>query len=312
MVDSDKGYADLAVGTSVADAIAATARRFRDAGVHFGHGTDNADDEAAALVFHIVGAVYPVAAADYARRLDGGQLQRLAEIVMARITSRDPVAYLINEAWFAGLQFYVDNRVLVPRSPIAELIVERFEPWADSTAVTRILDLCTGSACIAIACASAFPEAAVDASDISPDALEVAAMNVARHALEQRVKLLQSDLFAALEGRRYDLIVSNPPYVSRAEMAELPAEYRREPGLGLEAGDDGLRLVRRILHNARRHLTDNGLLVVEVGASQAALEAAYPRVPFTWVEFEHGGEGVFLMSAGELDVFAAEFASAEE
>ena len=312
MADDENGYTDLAVGTSVADAIAWAALHFRDAGVHFGHGTDNADDEAAALVFHVVGATYPVAGADYARPLDAGQLRRLTEIVEARIASRDPAAYLINEAWFAGLRFYVDNRVLVPRSPIAELIGDRFEPWTDSGSVARVLDLCTGSGCIAIACATAFPEATVDASDVSADALDVAAINVAQHGLEDRVGLVQSDLFENLEGRRYDLIVSNPPYVSQAEMEQLPAEYIREPSLGLEAGKDGLRLARRILDNARQHLTDNGLLVVEVGASQAALEAAYPRVPFTWVEFAHGGEGVFLMSAGELDAFAAEFASARE
>lgn len=312
MAEDGKIPADAAIGATVADAIEWAAMRFRAANIHFGHGTDNPDDEAAALVFHVAGVTYPANAGDYSKRLDEKQRRQLMALVEARISSRDPAAYLIGEAWFAGLRFFVDNRVLVPRSPIAELIGDRFEPWIDSGSVMRILDLCTGSGCIAIACAVEFPRATVDASDVSADALEVASMNVARHGLEDRVRLVHSDLFENLEGRRYDLIVSNPPYVSKAEMEQLPAEYTREPRLGLEAGTDGLQLARRILDNAREHLTDRGLLVVEVGASQPALEAAYPRVPFTWVEFEYGGEGVFLMSAGELDAFSAEFAVAEE
>jgi ribosomal protein L3 glutamine methyltransferase len=303
--DNDKP-ARLAADATVADAIEWSAARFDSAGLFFGHGTENSLDEAAALVMHMVGANYPVAARVYREVLDAAQRQRLAEIVDERIATRKPAAYLIREAWFAGLRFYVDERVLVPRSPIAELISDRFEPWCDSGAVRNILDLCTGSGCIGVACAEAFPDAAVDASDVSEDALAVAAINVERFGLADRVELVRSDIFNELEGRRYDLIVSNPPYVSLAEMAKLPPEYVCEPGLGLEAGADGLRLVRRILDNARTHMTDNGLLVVEVGASQTALEAAYPRVPFTWVEFEHGGEGVFVMTSSELDEFRAE------
>ena len=293
-------------GATAAEAIDWVADRLQRADLYYGHGTDNPHDEAAAIVFFVAGARYPVAADAYDRVLGDSQRDALVDLLGARIESRKPLAYLTHEAWFAGLPFYVDERVLVPRSPIAELIAERFEPWIRAEAVTRILDLCTGSGCIGIACAQAFPAARVDASDISEEALAVAAENVQRFDLGDRVRLVRSDLFAQLEPARYDLIVSNPPYVSAEEMERLPDEYRREPALGLAAGNDGLRMVRPILENARAYLADHGLLVVEVGASQAALEAAYPLVPFTWVEFAHGGEGVFLMTAAELDEFGAE------
>ena len=221
--------------------------------------------------------------------------ERIRELVARRISSREPVAYLLKKAWFAGLPFYVDERVLVPRSPIAELIRDRFSPWIKPDEPTRILDLGTGSGCIAIACAAAFPDATVDATDIDPGALEVARINCEKHDVASRVNLIEADLFSTLQGSKYDVIISNPPYVPDEEMQALPAEYRHEPSLALAAGAAGLDMVARILSEAHGHLRPHGILVVEVGNARAALEEKYPRIPFTWLEFEHGGEGVFVM-----------------
>lgn len=225
-----------------------------------------------------------------------------------RIEQHKPAAYITNEAWFAGLSFYVDERVLIPRSPIAEMIHQQFSLWIDPDQVNNILDLCTGSGCIAIACAYAFDHAMVDASDISADALAVAEINRRDHGLEDRVQLLESDLFESLPGKRYDIIVSNPPYVSLQEMAELPAEFEFEPGASaLAAGETGMDIVLPMLVQARDYLTDDGILVVEVGYSKPALEALLPEVPFFWVDFEFGGEGVFVLTANQLDTYQADF-----
>jgi len=289
-----------------ADFIRWGASAFTAAGLHFGHGTDNAADEAAWLVLHALHLPPDVPPYFFQSRLTGAEKQAVYDLLCRRVEERKPAAYLTGQAWFGGLSYLVNEHVLVPRSAIAELIGQQYAPWIEPEAVSDILDLCTGSGCIAIACAHAFPAAQVDASDVSGKALQVARANVARYALEERVHLVESDLFAALGNKRYDIIVSNPPYVGREELATLPAEYRHEPVLGLDGGGaDGLGLVARLLREARAHLTEHGILVVEVGNSWPALEARYPAVDFTWLEFEHGDGGVFLLTARQLDEYQA-------
>ena len=275
-------------------------QQFVRSDLFFGHGADNALDEAAYLVLGALDLPFDLNQEQLNGELSTSDQERIRALVDERISSRKPTAYLLNEAWFAGLPFYVDERVLVPRSPIAELVHDRFSPWIKAPEVTRILDLGTGSGCIAVACALVFPTAIVDATDISPDALEVARINCERHGLAHRVNLVESDLFSALGGSRYDIIVCNPPYVTDGEMAALPAEYRYEPSLALTAGATGLDVVDNILLNAHEHLTPHGIMVVEVGNGRAALEAKYPRTPFIWLDFEHGGEGVFVITS-EVD-----------
>ena len=285
---------------TVAQLIRFGAREFDAAGLAYGHGTGDSRDDAAALAFHALGLDHAEAATAYAMKPQPAQVTQVLELFAERVRRRVPAAYLMGRMWFAGLEFEVDTRVIVPRSPFAELIAAGFEPWLDPQRVRRVVDLGTGSACIAIACAVRFPEARVDAVDLSPDALQVAARNVARHGVGDRLHLHHGDLFAPLGETVYDLIVSNPPYVSDAEMDALPQEYLHEPDMALRAGSDGLDIVRRILRDADRHLAEGGVLVVEVGDSDERLQQAYPGVPFIWLEFEHGGGGVFLLTKDDL------------
>jgi ribosomal protein L3 glutamine methyltransferase len=285
---------------TVRDCVLWGATQFEQAGLHFGHGTDNALDEAAWLVLHALGLPLDAPEAQLDVVVDSAGRREIESLLKQRIESRKPAAYLTREAWFAGLPFYVDERVIVPRSHLGEFIEQQFTPWCEPGRVHRALDLCTGSGCIAVALAQAFPEARVDASDVSGTALEVAATNVARHGLDKRIELIESDLFSALGGRRYDLIVSNPPYVTSAAMGRLPAEYRAEPALALAGGINGLELVGRMLAQADSHMSAEGLLVVEVGDARETVEQEFPRLPFTWLtEPEEEGD-VFLLHAAEL------------
>ena len=284
---------------SIRDYIRWGASQFNAAGLFFGHGTDNAWDEAVQLVLHALHLSLPLNPEVLDARLALAERKDVIALLRRRMDERIPAAYLTGTAWFAGLPFKVDERVLVPRSPIAELIEDQFAPWL-LREPEYILDLCTGSGCIGIACAYVFPEAAVDLSDISLDALAVAQRNIDIHEVGHRVRTIESDLFNELAELRYDLIVSNPPYVDAEDLAEMPAEYRAEPALGLASGVDGLDFTRRLLREALDHLTEEGVLIVEVGNSCVALEEAFPELPFTWLEFRRGGHGVFLLTAAQL------------
>jgi ribosomal protein L3 glutamine methyltransferase len=286
--------------STLRDYIRWAASRFTQAKVSFGHGTVTALDEAAALVLHTVYQPYNLAEAYLDTVLTMNERQAVIDIIDRRINERIPAAYLTNEAIFAGLSFYVDQRVLVPRSPIAELIEQRFSPWVEEDQVGRILDLCTGSGCIAIACAYAFQNALVDAVDLSVDALAVAYINVKNHQLSDSVTLYQSDLFNKLPAEQYDVIVSNPPYVCHEEWEQLPQEFRAEPDMGFKGGHTGLDIVIRILVDAYDYLAEQGILIVEVGSSAQTLQDTFPDVPFYWLDFERGGDGVFLLTAEQV------------
>jgi ribosomal protein L3 glutamine methyltransferase len=268
--------------------------------IYLGHGTDDIDIELSSLILGSINLPLDWPEHFWQARLTSAEQDYLAMQFYKRFEEKVPVPYLIHQAYFCGLKFYVDERVLIPRSPIAELIESQFSPWIDSSEVTSILDLCTGSGCIAAACADAFPYAEVDAIDIDADALLVANQNIHSLGLSEQVRLIQSDGFSALKDEQYDIIVSNPPYVSEAEMQTLPLEYTHEPKHALEAKEHGLALVHHILAQAKQHLKPHGILVVEVGNSEEALIEAYPDMPFIWLEFERGGQGVFLLHAQDL------------
>ncbi len=268
--------------------------------VYFGHGHDEAWNEALQLVFNAVDLPWDSSLELLDSRLLPAERAKIVEYVAQRCQQRRPLPYITGEAWFMGLPFNVDDRVLIPRSPIAQLIEQEFQPWLGDVDVERVLDLCTGSGCIGIACAYAFEHAEVDLVDLSDDALAVANTNIARHELEDRVRAIHSDLFNALDGEVYDLIVTNPPYVDAADLASMPNEYHHEPEMALGSGDDGLDITRRILKEAGRHLSEQGLLVVEVGNSEGHLMEAYPELPLIWVELEEGGNGVFVIDAPSL------------
>ena len=289
----------LTSGADVLNVIEAVQRFFTGHSLFFGHGTANARDEAAWLVAAVLD--WPE---DWAGlRPSAPQLARIATLARRRVTERRPLAYLLHEGWLAGLKFYVDERVLVPRSPLAELIEHQLAPWIDAAGVQRALDIGTGSGCLAIALAHYLPHVRVDATDTDPAALRIARANVSRHRVGHRVRVLRSDLFAALAGQRYQVILTNPPYVPAARMQALPKEYGHEPATALAAGGDGLDLARRILRQAGAHLAAGGVLFMEVGEAADALVDAYPHVPFTWLEFAAGGEGVLQLTADQLNAY---------
>lgn len=288
---------------SLRDCVRWAVSQFNARGLFFGHSTNNALDEAVNLVLYALHLPHDIPEDLWSARLTTDEKVVIFNLLKQRIEKRLPLNYLTHQAWFAGFEFYVDERVLVPRSPLAELIENGFEPWVDADNIERVLELGTGSGCIAIATALHLPHASVDAVDISDDAIEVAQFNVEKYSLEQQVNILKGDLFSGLKDITYNLVISNPPYVDAQELADMPQEYHHEPVLGLAAGEDGLDIVRRILRDVGKFLAPNGVLIVEVGASQSALVDAYPQVPFLWLEFANGGDGVFLLTKEQLDEF---------
>ena len=274
---------------------------FNEAKLSFGHGSANAYDEAAYIILHALHLPLDTLAPFLDAHLTVAEINVLRDLLHKRVAKRMPAAYLTHEAWLGEFRFYVDERVIVPRSFIAELLHKQLAPWVeDPEAVTSLLDLCTGSGCLAIVAAHAFPDAAIDAVDISPGALEVAQRNVADYGLESRVTLTKSDMFAKLKDKKYDVIISNPPYVDALSMDTLPYEYRHEPQLALASGTDGLDATRKILQQAAAHLKPDGMLFVEIGHNRTVLEAAYPNLPFTWLEVSAGDEFVFMLHREQL------------
>jgi len=288
---------------TITDFIRWGASRFVEAKLTYGHGLSSPLDESAYLVLKTLHLPVDTPDVYWQSSLTSGEMTNVKAVITRRVEEKIPAAYITKEGWFSGLQFYVDERVLVPRSPIAEMVENQFSPWVDPELVENVLDLCTGSGCIGIACAYAFPQAQVDLSDVSVDALEVANININQHDASQRVTAIQSDIFNGLSGKTYDIIVSNPPYVDKEDMDALSEEFHHEPELGLSSGNDGLDITRTILKQASQYLADNGILVLEVGNSQYALAEMFPLVPFQWIEFERGGDGVFILTKEQLDEF---------
>lgn len=275
--------------------------QFELAGLHYGHGTENAWDEAFAITLHALHLPDEVKREILFSNLTQSEREAVIGLFKWRIEERIPAAYITHRMNFAGLSFYVDQRVLVPRSPLAEIIEAEFSPWKEAESIESVLDLCTGSGCIAIACAAYCPNALVDAVDISKEALEVCQQNIHAHQLDDQVTAYQGDLFEPVQGKKYDLIISNPPYVDAEDLASMPPEFHHEPALGLAAGADGLDLVKRILKQAKHFLKPDGILIVEVGNSAIALEELYPDLPFTWLDFSRGGDGIFLLTAEQCE-----------
>lgn len=306
---TDKIYLNEAIDDlhTMLDFVRWSVSRFNDAGLYFGHGTDNAWDEAVSLVLQALHLpqhiVQQTGDGLFNAKLTHSEREKVAELVLKRVQTRMPLPYITHEAWFCDLPFYVDERVLIPRSPFAELIQKRFDPWVNSEP-TSILDMCTGGGCIAIALAYAFENAQVDAVDISQDALDVADFNIQEHNASHRVFPIKSDLFTQLHGQQYDLIVSNPPYVDAEDMADLPDEYHHEPELALAAGDDGLDLVETMIAEAPRYLNDGGWMFVEVGNSEVHMDTRFPGLDVEWIEFESGGHGIFAVSKQAMLAFS--------
>jgi ribosomal protein L3 glutamine methyltransferase len=293
---------------TIGDYIRFASSQFNQADLFFGHGSDNAWDEAVALIMFAIHLPVNVSQQVLSYQLVEEEKNTIIALIEQRINKGIPAAYITNQVYFANLPFFVDERVLVPRSPIAELIKKRFTPYINElTPPSRILDLCTGSGCIAIACAIEFPDSDVDAVDLSIDALNVAQINIENHGLSEQVIPIHSDVFSGVENLTYDLIVTNPPYVDQEDMASLPLEYTHEPEMGLGSGVDGLDVVRQILAQSAQHLNDNGILICEVGNSQIHVEALYPHVPFIWIDFEDGGHGVFMLTKAQLEEFSSAF-----
>lgn len=286
---------------TVRDCLRFAVSRFQQAGLFFGHGSDNAYDEAVYLILHTLHLPLDQLEPFLDARLTSSEVQDVLNVLRRRVNERLPAAYLTHEAWLGEHRFYVDERVIVPRAFIAELLHDQLAPWvSEPETVNAVLDLCTGSGCLAILAALAFTDARIDAADLSPDALAVAAINVSTYQLDDQIELMLSDLFTGLRGRTYDLILSNPPYVNAASVAALPEEYRHEPALSLGSGEDGLDATRRILAQARAHLNPHGVLIVEIGHNREALEASYPHLPFTWLDTSAGDQHVFLLRREEL------------
>ena len=287
--------------STIRDWLRYSVSRFEEAGIFYGHGTANAYDEAAWLIMACLHLPHDTLENFMDAQLVDSEKKHLLHLIERRIGERIPTAYLVREAWLKGYKFYVDERVIVPRSFIAELLEDSLSPWIEfAEMVGSAADICTGSGCLGILLADAFPDASIDVVDISPDALAVANINIANYGLQERITAIQSDMFAALKGKTYDLIISNPPYVDAPSMAGLPQEYRNEPQLALGSGDDGLDHTHTLLREAKNHLNDGGLLIVEIGHNRDALLAAYPELPFTWLEVESGNEFVFLLGKDQL------------